>query len=173
MTIGNLTQTGVVEGFDELYKTFDELAEEIGQGKTNRIWKKALGFAFEPVLRQVKSSAPVDSGQLLDHVYMDVHRPQGRDRKSPAYQGEVFMARVTVAPQREDSVTRTTITKSGKESTVSYNRPVALANEFGTAKMAGKPFIRPALEANVQNVIDRLGQAIWYEMNWGKYAKGK
>ena len=32
-------------GFDDLFKRMDKLAEEIGKGKTESIWKKAMGLA--------------------------------------------------------------------------------------------------------------------------------
>jgi HK97 gp10 family phage protein len=162
-----------VEGFDELFKTMDELAEEIGKGKTDKIWRKALGYAFEPVLNDAKESAPVDTGQLRDHIYLKVQRPAARDKASASYKGEMFMVRVTVGPKREDSVERTVLNKKGKFQTVFQNRPVALASEFGTAHEAARPFIRPALEKNVDNIIQRLGQAIWYELQWGKWTQGK
>jgi len=162
-----------VEGFDELFKTMDALAEEIGKGKTDRIWKRSLGVAMEPVLRQVRENAPVDTGQLQDHVYMKVHRPLGRDKQSASYQGEMFMARVSVSPKREDSVERTVLNKRGNFQTYGLHRPVALAQEFGNAKQAARPFIRPALEGNYDLIIQRLGQAIWYELQWGRYGKSK
>ncbi len=39
-----------VEGFEELFAKMGELEEEIGKGKTDRIWRKALAWAMEPVL---------------------------------------------------------------------------------------------------------------------------
>lgn len=160
-----------VEGFTELYKAMDDLAEEIGQGKTAKIWRTALGYAMEPVLQAVKQQAPVDSGQLRDHIYMKAHKPQGRDKQSSSFKGEMFLARVSVSPKRDDSTERTVLNKRGRFQTISYNRPVALAQEFGNAHTGGHPFIRSSLESNYQNIIDRLGHAIWAEVNWGKYAK--
>lgn len=162
-----------VEGFDDLYKAMDDLAEEIGKAKTDRIWKRSLGIAMEPVLRQVRDNAPYLTGQLHDHVYMKAHRPAGRDKQSSSYRGEVFMARVSVSPKRDDSVEKTVLNKRGKFQTYGLHRPVALAHEFGNAKQAARPFIRPALEGNYDLIIERLGQAIWYEVQWGKYAKQK
>jgi HK97 gp10 family phage protein len=162
-----------VSGFEELYKAMDELSEEIGKGKTDRIWKGALRHAMEPVLQRAKATAPVDTGQMRDHIYLKSHRPMSRDKQSASFHGEMMMARVTVGPKREDSVENTVLTSKGKFKTYSVNPPVAISQEFGNARTSGKPFIRPALEANQQTVIDRLGQYIWAEVNWGKYAKGK
>jgi HK97 gp10 family phage protein len=160
-----------VTGFAELFKAMDELSEEIGKAKTDRIWKKALEYAFEPVLQYAIAHAPVDTGQLRDHLYIKAHRPTSRDKQAMSYRGESFMVRMTSGPKRAESVVHTMITKKGKEKSLWENRPVALANEFGTARNPAQPFIRPALESNIQNVQDRLGKAIWYELEWGKWAK--
>lgn len=160
-----------VQGFEDLFKAMDELAQEVGKGKTDRIWKKAMGYAIAPVFQQAKEGAPQDSGQLADHVYMKVQRPQSRDKASSSYRGEMFLARVTVSPKRNDSSKHTVITRKGKERAQWTHRPVALAMEFGTAEDAPKPFLRGALERNIHNVVDRLGKAVWYELTWGKYAK--
>lgn len=150
-------------GFDDLFKRMDKLADEIGKGKTDSIWKKAMGFAIAPVYEQARSnaSAHVDTGQLLDHIYMKVHRPQARDKSSLSYRGEMFLARVTLNPKRDDSQAKTTLSKGGRFRTAWKNRPVGLAVEFGTAKVAARPFLRPALDANIQNVQDRLKVSVW------------
>lgn len=164
--------TSQVEGFDELFKTMDELALEIGQAKTDRIWKKALGYAMSPVLAQVKASAPRNSGQLAEHIYMKTQRPTSRDKSSASYRGEVFMCRVSSGPKRMEDVENVSIGKGGKERVYRKIKPIGLAMEFGTAEIAARPFIRPALASNVGTVIDRLGTMVWAEVNWGKYAKG-
>ena len=134
-------------GFDDLFKRMDKLAEEIGKGKTESIWKKAMGFAIAPVYEQARSnaSAHVDTGQMLDHIYMKVHRPQARDKSSLSYRGELFLARVTLNPKRDDSQAKTTLSKSGR---------------FRTA-WKHAPFLRPALDTNIKNVQDRLGVSVW------------
>ena len=35
-----------------------------------------------------------------------------------------------------------------------------IANEFGTAKMPARPFLRPALESNSYNVVNSLGDSL-------------
>lgn len=160
-----------VEGFEDLFKQMNELAQEIGKGKTDRIWRNALKYAMEPVLEKAKSLAPKDSGQLADHLYIKVHKPQSRDKASKYYEGEMYMARVTLNPKREDTVKHTVLNKRGKFQNYYVNRPVGLAQEFGTAGNAPQPFLRPALESSNQEVIDRLGKSLWAELTWGKYAK--
>lgn len=163
-----------MEGFDELIKAMDELAEEIGKAKTDRIWRNAMAYAMEPVLEDARSFAPKDTGQLAERIYMKVHRPMSRDKNGKYYAGETYMARVTSSPIRNESKLKTVLTKRGKfQSYWTNKRPVAISHEFGNAKTGITPFLRPALDYNKDKVISRLGQAIWSEVNWGKYAKGK
>ncbi len=72
----------IVEGFPELFAAMEELKEEIGKGKTDRIWRDAMKSAFAPVLASAKANAPQDTGQLASRIYMKVHRPNRSDKQS-------------------------------------------------------------------------------------------
>jgi hypothetical protein len=171
-----------VEGFEELFKEMNELAEEVGKGKTARIWRNSLFHAMAPVLAKAKQLAPKDTGQLADNLYIKVQKPQGRDKASKYYDGEMYMARVTAYPKRNDSVEKTVLTKRGNFQTYSVNKPVAISqeignrhlqnSEFGTGQNGSHPFLRPALESEAMNIPKRLGQFLWAELTWGKYSKG-
>lgn len=164
-----------VEGFDELFKAMEELAEEIGKGKTDRIWRTAMQYAIEPVLQDAKSYAPYDenskTGHMRDHIYMKVHRPMQRDKSGKYYAGEMYMARVTVSPIRDDTRMDVILNKKGKFQTVYRNKkPVAVSQEFGNARVPGNPFLRPALDNNIDRIQSRLGWSIWYQIE-SKYKK--
>jgi HK97 gp10 family phage protein len=162
-----------VEGFEQLFAKMNELEEEIGKGKTDKIWRKALTFAMEPVLQDAKSFAPKDTGETAERIYMRVHRPQSRDKSSNRYAGEMFMARVTASTLRENSIQNFKVNKKGRLQTVWSNKSRApISQEFGNARTPMRPFLRPALSNNTDRVISRLGQAIWAEVNWGQQ-KGK
>jgi HK97 gp10 family phage protein len=162
-----------VEGFEELFAKMTELEEEIGKGKTDKIWRKALTWAMEPVLQDARSFAPKDTGQTAQRIYMKVHRPQGRDKSSNRYAGEMFLARVTASTLRDDSVQNFVVNKRGKlQSTWANKSRAPISQEFGNARTPAQPFLRPALSSNTDRVISRLGQAIWAEVNWGQN-KGK
>lgn len=161
-----------VEGFEELFAHMDELKEEIGKGKTDYIWRNAMRVAMQPVLEAAIGLAPKDTGQLSEHLYLKVQKPENRDKKSKYYDGEMIMARVSLNPEREDTVIHTVLNKRGKFQNYRVNRPVGLAEEFGTASNGGgKPFLRPALESNAQLVMERLGTRLWSELNSGKFTK--
>lgn len=151
-----------VEGFPELFAAMDALKEEIGKGKTDRIWREAMKKAFQPVLNAAKQNAPKDSGQLAARIYMKVHRPNRGDKQSKYYEpGEIYMARVSASPLRDDSTLHTILNKRGKFQNVWRNkRPVAISQEFGNASTPKHPFLRPALEANSKLVVDTLADSL-------------
>jgi HK97 gp10 family phage protein len=152
-------------GFEELFRKMDKLSDEIGKGKTDRIWRGAMSYAMEPVLQDAKSLAPKDSGQMASRIYMRVHKPQARDKGSQSYNGEMYIARVTASSLRDDSVQNFTLNKRGKlQTTWSNKRPVPVSQEFGNARTGAKPFLRPALDMNIDRVKSRLGWSIWQKI---------
>ncbi len=157
-----MTAVFKMEGFDELIKEMDKLGQEIGKAKTDRIWRKAMAYAMEPVLDDAKSFAPKDTGEMAGRIYMKVHRPMSRDKQGKMYAGEAYMARVTASPIREDSVLNYTVNSKGKlRATWSNKSPAPVAQEFGNANNGAKPFLRPALNINIARVQSRLGWSVW------------
>jgi hypothetical protein len=152
-------------GFEELFKKMDMLADEIGKGKTDKIWRSAMTYAMEPVLEDAKTFAPKDTGEMSERIYMRVHRPMARDKGSQSYNGEMYIARVTVSPLRSDTVQKIVLNKRGRFQSVYTNkRPIPVSQEFGNARTGGKPFMRPALNMNITRVESRLGWSIWQKI---------
>ena len=152
-------------GFEELFKKMDMLSEEIGKGKTDKIWRSAMTYAMQPVLEDAKSFAPKDTGEMSDRIYMRVHRPMARDKGSQSYRGEMYIARVTVSSLRDDTVQNIVLNKRGRFQTVYSNkRPIPVSQEFGNARTPKKPFMRPALSSNIDRVESRLGWSIWQKI---------
>ena len=110
-----MTVTFKMEGFEELIKQMDELGQEVGKAKTDAIWRKAMGYAMQPVLEDAKSFAPKETGEMASRIYMKVHRPMARDKQGQRYAGEAYMARVTASPIRSDSVLNYTVNSKGKQ----------------------------------------------------------
>lgn len=171
-----MTQVSIeVKGFEALFKRMDELRDEIGKGKTDRIWRNVMEYAFEPVLEDAKTFAPENTGQLRNHIYMKAHKPQMFDKASKYYQGEMYMVRVTSSPIRDDSVLHTILNKRGRFQTVwRGKKPVGVSQEYGNKrvpKYQGQGFIRPALIYNMEKVYTRLGQALIAQIE--KIGEGK
>jgi HK97 gp10 family phage protein len=152
-------------GFEDLFKRLDALKEEIGKGKTDKIYRTAMKYAMEIVEQDAKSHAPRVTGQLQDHIYLKVHRPMARDKSGKAYAGEVYMARVTSSTLRDDTVYNLILNKRNKFQTVTSNKhPVPVSNEFGNARTPAHPFLRPALENNMDKIQSRLGWSLWQQI---------
>jgi len=164
-----------VEGFEALFKRMDNLREEVGKQKTDRIWRNVMLYAMEPVLQDAKTFAPHKSGQLAEHIYMKAHRPTMFDRASKFYQGESYLVRVTSSPIRNDSYLHTTLNKKGRFQTRWKGlKPVGVSQEYGNKvvpQYRGKGYMHPALNDNIENIKTRLGQALMVQID--KIAEGK
>jgi len=161
-----------VTGFKELFERMDALAEEVGKGKTDAIWRKAMKDAIEPVKQEAQSRAPRDTGQMEAHIYSKAHKPTSRDKASSSYMGEMMMARVTVSTIRDDTKFKTVLNKNGKFKTVAYDkRPVPVSQEFGNARTPAHPFMRVSLTDNLDKVQSKLATYVWSAIE--KFAAGK
>jgi HK97 gp10 family phage protein len=146
------------EGFEDLFARMDEIKEEIGKGKTDKVWRNMLKMAMNPVLEEAQRSAPKDTGQLADHIYLKVHRPMARDKAGKSYaQGEIYMARVTASTLRDDTVYNLILNKRNRFQTIATNKkPVPVSSEFGNAKVPAQPFLLPSLRkhyGSMENIM--------------------
>ena len=165
-----------VDGFEELFKRMDDLRDEIGKAKTDRIWRNVLLYAMEPVLQDAITYAPYDKdstdGHLRDHIYMKAHRPQMFDKGSKYYQGESYLVRVTSSPIRDTSFLHTSLNKKGKFQTRWKGlKPVGVSQEYGNKRVNKHPYLHPALTDNIENITGRLGVALKAQID--KIAEGK
>ena len=150
-----------VEGFQELFKRMDEIREEIGKGKTDKIWRRLMGVAFTPVLEAAKQAAPHETYQLRDGIGMYVGKPKAKDKKSTSYQGEMYTAIVYSSIKRDDIKYKVVLNKRGKFQTVLTNKkPVPVSQEFGNARVPMHPYIRISLERNMGRVMNSLEQEL-------------
>ena len=134
------------EGFEELERQLKELAEGYRSDLVARnTLVKAAKEAMVPVWQTSTALAAYDeknvSGiHMRDTIRLDARIPNDRDRMSE-YVNETDAAIAVVSVKRS---------------------AVSLANEFGTAKMAARPFLIPALEDNIQNVLNKLKSELSY-----------
>lgn len=149
------------QGFEDLFARLDAIKDEVGKAKTDKLWRQMLSNAARPILNTARSLAPRDSGQLAEHIYLKVHRPMARDKSGKTYAGEVYMARVTVSTLRDDTVYKFIVNKKNKLQTIVANKkPVPVSQEFGNARTPAHPFLRPALEQNIDKVTEIMGSQL-------------
>ena len=128
------------EGFAELEQQLKDLADGYRHDLVARnTLVKAAKEAMVPVWQTATSLAAFDEKNtenihMRDTLRIDARIPHARDRLSE-YIKETDTVIAVVSVKRS---------------------AVSLANEFGTAKMAPKPFLIPALEGNIQKVVDKL-----------------
>lgn len=128
-----------LQGLDALKAQLQELKAEAAGKALARAARKA----FLPVLAAAQALAPVDTGLLRDSIKITVVRPQGGDAvvqvglRVAASKGAVKLGRMTISAHWRWHFV-----------------------ELGTSKMAAKPFFRPALDQNAQQVLDTLREEL-------------
>lgn len=135
-----------LEGFAEFEKQLLDLAENYRSDLVARnTLVKAAKVAMEPVYQTAVSLAAYDVSNvenihMRDTIRIDARIPNDKDKMS----GYVNESDATIA------------VVSVKKSAVS------LANEFGTAKMAARPFLIPAIESNIPKILSKLKSELSY-----------
>ena len=113
----------------------------------------------------------VAAAQFIDSVVFELANRVQVDAQNSITEGAVSGAGHVAslpgeAPNNDTGVLANNIeTLRGSESgsikyLVSSNAPYASALEFGTSKMAARPYMRPALEKNRERIAKRLAAAI-------------
>lgn len=132
------------EGFEEFEKLLIQMGEDFGYRETTRnVLVPAVKVALEPVLISAKALARSDTGRMRDSIKLEARIPNNNDKKSSSV-------------GKDDAVIGLV---SARQSVVS------LSEEFGTKEKSGHPFLRPALESNVDIVVRRLSSALAYRLD--------
>ena len=144
-------------GQEEFTQVIREMQDDFGVKDQKKILTSAMRVAMKPVLEKAKSLVSVDTGGLRASLRIEARKPTTKDKRS-----------VYVSPT--DTVIGTVTTGSGKQLAKKTFKNVrtgnkqkgipsdarGIANEFGTAKMAAKPYLRPALETSSSQLLDSL-----------------
>ena len=134
----NLNYKVEVRGLKELHDSLDQLDMAV----RNKILKQAGRTAMAPVLTRVKQNIPVDSGGLRSTARLSATTSVRRMSKM---RNATMVAQVSVGrASRKDGVT-------GHQ---------ALNIEYGNARTAAKPFMRPAISGHEKAVIDKFAKEL-------------
>jgi HK97 gp10 family phage protein len=155
------------QGFDEFNELIKEMETDFDAKDQKNILRTSMRRAMAPVLQTAKgllqAHGSVDTGQLLQSLQVEARRPTNRDRRSTYVSAtDIMIARVTVPPGnvlakkkfinlKNKNYRTNKIKQVGME-----NDGRAFAVEFGTKHMAARPFIRPALQSNINTVMGLL-----------------
>lgn len=150
-----------VEGLQALQAQLLGIGAELGQKKLAAAARKA----FAPVIDRARQLAPTWSGALRDAIKLTVKKPKG---------GELVVAVGMYLSKPSSS--STPAFGPQREGAGADELPPARRYhfvEFGTVKMAAHPFIRPAFDANVGQIIEILKAELVKGIARAVKAKGK
>jgi HK97 gp10 family phage protein len=130
-----------VEGLSESLDALRDLRDNLGvsNATAKNTLKRALIYAAEPIEQAAAAAAPVRSGRLKTSIGTGTklsRRQRAEHTKQPGV--EIF---VGAGPN-----------------------PQAHLQEFGTAHHAPQPFMRPAIDANIDNAIKRFSDQVKLEV---------
>lgn len=126
-------------GFDDFDKVLDQMGKDFGYTDVNkRTLVPALKNAMMIALPTAQELARKKTGEMAAGINVIAKRPTDRDKQSK-YISDADAAIAMVSAKISD---------------------VSLGEEFGTAKKAGKPFIRPSLERNQVQIINKLADEL-------------
>lgn len=158
------------EGFKELEEAFTELNNDFGEKDARRLIRASMKKAMEPVLVMAKAEALKDTGALAASLQIEVRKPTQKDKGSKYVSyGDKMIAAVTTASGAKLAKT-SFVNQRSPEFYKGHKEAIkqvgiksdarAVAVEFGTANMSGKPFLRPALEQNQRVVVSELADQL-------------
>ena len=126
-------------GFEDFDAVLTQMGQEFGYTDVNKkVLIPALRNAMKITAPYAKGLARANTGTMRNSIMVEARRPSDRDKKSKyIYDNDAAIAIISVRQS-----------------------PVSLGEEFGTAKKAGKPFIRPALEANQSTILQALSEEL-------------
>lgn len=137
------------EGFKELEQVLVQMGEEMGyDAPARRVLVPAAKAAMQPVLMKALQLTPYDESNvegphMRDTLRVSARQPSPRDQRS-AY------------VDKNDAVIAMVSVKTDKR---------GISQEFGNARNKMQPFLRPALETQVGQVIQNLGTFLAYKLS--------
>ena len=132
-----------IEGFAEFEQQLKQMAEGFrGDLVARNTLVPSAKIAMESVFNSAQTRAPVGDKprdaknpfHMRDTIRLDARIPNEKDKRSE-YVNETDAAIAVVSVKKS---------------------AVSLAQEFGTSKIAGQPFLRPALQQNAGSVLTVL-----------------
>jgi len=112
-------------------KEMERLLHNLGPQVANKLGMSSLRAAAKPIVQEARRLVPKDTGDL------------GRS--------------ITTKADRQRSGNDTRELKIGFKPPVSARAHFV---EFGTSKMAAKPFMRPALDSKAKEALDAMGKVL-------------
>lgn len=164
-----------IEGQYDLKQVFKQLEDDFGPKDQSNILKNSTKIAMIPVRDNAKARAPIDTGGLQASIKLTSGKPTSKQKRSKYISNsDVMVATVSTSTVKQLKKIKYTNRKTNQKTIGVKSDARAIAMEFGTATVAKKPYLRPALEANSQSVVNSLGEMLFNSMKKykSKYRKG-
>jgi HK97 gp10 family phage protein len=181
-----------VSGLKELNARLNEIADEIGDKKTNsKIVVPAMREAMKPVLEMAQANAPVDTGGLRLSLQIEARRPTRADKRSKYVSpyDSVIAVVTTASGKKLARMSEGAGLKQSKKKLGAMTQDAqygaylsnkfagvksdarAIAQEFGTAHNGAKPFLRSAIESQQSSTVNTLAAILRRRLD--KYSNTK
>jgi len=169
-----------VNGLKETLDAFKEFQEQFGdKDAKSKVLIPAVREAMKPVLAMAKALSPKDTGALDRSLYITARRPTRKDMKSRYVTPKDSVISLVSSRPIPKKLKQKFHAEYGSLQGKEYKRAKrkfyseqgimhdarAIANEFGTANMSAKPFMRISLESQAQMVASKLGVILKQKMD--------
>lgn len=162
-----------ITGDDELKMLLNQMSADFGDKATAKVLVSAVRESLAPALARTKALVPEDTGELAASLRIEARKPTRRDKRSIyVNETDTVISTITTAPKNKlvkirKSIEKKAAKKAGKKfDEAAFNSKAhkfdarAIATEFGTAKIAAQPYLRPGLESTAQEVVSQLANKI-------------
>lgn len=150
-----MSVTFKMDGLADLEKALFELGST---STARRVGQRALMQGAVPMVQRARANAPDDPRTALGLKEAVAAKPSNRNRSRDT--AEVIIGiDWNIEPARD--VPRKRRRGTYRDPGVGGN---AVMQEFGTVKMKAQPFMRPAFDAEAENTIARVGEALAVEI---------
>jgi HK97 gp10 family phage protein len=148
-------------GQPEFTEVLRQMQDDFGEKDQKKILTSAMRIAMKPVLAKARNLVPKDTGALSASLRIEARKPTKRDRNSIYVSPtDTVIGTVTTASGKQLAKKSFKNIRTGKKQKGIPSDARAYANEFGTHKMAGKPFLRPALETSSSEMLNSLTESL-------------
>ena len=145
-----MSKRSKITGLDELKKNLKKVSDDIAyKGGRSALRSAANVIRKEAKLRAEKLDDPTTPEKIADNLVVRWDRENFKKTGNPS-----FMVGVQGGAKGKAK-------RKGKGGDTFYWRFL----EFGTAKMAAKPFMRPAMDAKQQEAVDKFVEAYKHQLD--------
>jgi HK97 gp10 family phage protein len=141
-----------INGLDQIQRALEQIPKVVA----DKAIRGGLRKGAESLRERIAANAPRESGFLANHFNVKV-RVMHNELAASAFVGP---ASKTYYPNIGDRRVGVSTGKHGQKGGALPVASVARFMEFGTSKMAARPFIRPAFESMKEAILDTVVKSI-------------